>query len=558
MTETSLTWNLQTTGVSGVQSDIQKISGAASQAHREIAKTPNVSGWRNGIGQIRNSFSGLFGDFTKLVGLAGVGFSFLSSKQEWSNQQSQLLQIRYAANMTKSEIQALSEVFRKQSIETGYAASELEKITQQLMDYGVAAKEAAPMATKIAGLAKLQGSTAEDVQQGYVASRGILGSGVSPEQTLAYFAELAGGAGVDEAVVSRVLARSGTTFASRGGLQGEEGFRALGGMLTVLANTYKGKPKEIESGMNMLADSLGDEKAIKGMRSLLNLGENEALPSLDIMFTKLATAIGTGGLTKETVLKQLPEQLAFLLLDSSRYIGSANDAMAGIVGDTNKLEEWLKEATTSDPFANAMNALKQSLIPVIEGLANGIAAHQDDIIAFAEWIGELGQWAVNNGKELIALFIGMKAVLISAGFLAAGPVGAAVTVGAVIGGSLAGGAAEVLGFGISDTSRIKGETEAIQLKSELDKTQLETAMSATTLEQSNMETAAYIAQRGGGIIGMMGTASRFAATPEEAMGLVRQAIQLNIQTTVTPDGVTTRATATQDGRDVSGQQIATN
>jgi hypothetical protein len=40
--------------------------------------------------------------------------------------------------------------------------------------------------------------------------------------------------------------------------------------------------------------------------------------------------------------------------------------------------------------------------------------------------------------------------------------------------------------------------------------------------------------------------------------VIDRTIRLNIQTTVTPDGVTTRAEATQDGRDVSGQQIATN
>jgi hypothetical protein len=183
----------------------------------------------------------------------------------------------------------------------------------------------------------------------------------------------------------------------------------------------------------------------------------------------------------------------------------------------------------------------------MEGLANWLTAHSEDIKKFFRTLVDLGPAILITigaiklagiGLSVAGVGLNLGAAAAGGGLLALlGPIGLGI------------GAFIALRYALGGTSSAFGEL--IDRMKEKDKLEHPEEYAAPWVEnmpsvqaRNKQVVAEYERQGGGGIMGLM-----------EA---IKNTINVNVQATISPDGITTKATATQDNRNASQPIVRTN
>ena len=531
--DVSLIWNFKSQGMANIQRDIGAVAGSAAKAQVKFEKPPEVSGWKNAVGTVQGSMQGLLGTITKVAGAMGLAIGFGALKNEWSSMNDKLLEIQYQTGKTDTEMKLFSDNVTKQAESIGAYGSELANVIALLGDMGIIADEV--LAKDVYLLAKMQGTTVQTVGAGLQATRTVLGpKATSVEALAAYSATAQAVPNIPEEVLTGILGKISGPLAGTG-TRGAAGATA---MLTTISQIFAGKPKEISTAIESLVSAIDDPKTKAELRKY-GVDAPTIFRSLIEKARTVPSALDAlPGPLRDTMLAVVKNEESLKIYDT---------ALRGFAIDVSGMERTIAKAANRDPFKTILVQLQVALMPLMEGLAAWLTAHTGEIKSFFRTL-------VDFGPVLLIALASIK--LAAIGFKVAG-VGLSIT-GLAAGSGLMAllgpiglgiGAFVALRYAVGNTS--DAFTSLIDQMKEKRKLEHPEEFAAPWVEnmpsvkaRNKQVVAEYERQGGGGIMGLM-----------EA---IKNTINVNVQATITPDGITTKATATQDNRNASQPIVRTN
>lgn len=405
-TEVGLIWRLRSQGTQQVQADLRRITGTVGQTRAAAQIAPNVTGWNTALGSVKAQAVGLLGSLGKLAGFAGIGaglFGLNAVRKDFMALDAVLLEIQNSQGLTDDQTAVLGKRFHEMGYEAGKSAAEIATLADSMSDLGTTwnrALEAAPKLDLYARSINLDDTGA--VAETFSGLEKISGGQIPVMRQIAMLGEMQAATPMSEANFMQATARAAGPAGAVGNLQGEAGIRSLGGIIATLGKTYALQPRRIQGGMDQLIDVFQDTKMREAIRAL-------GVDTTDIgtMFEGLLRKMKESPQALDGI-EGLADEFKIIMQGAVANVETFKAAQKQITGNTKELGVKLDRAgsSASASLARVSESLKTALEPIVEAMANwlGKKENQEKIAAFANFLGQLGKWAAENGQTVIAFF----------------------------------------------------------------------------------------------------------------------------------------------------------
>lgn len=553
-------------GVANARNQLGQMEAAVSRVGRSAGGLSTVMGRMGGVA--RSAFGGvgrvlggagswLGRQATGLPGMLGVGLGvggLVHIIKETADYDNALVSIQLALRLTDEETSKLNEDMARLAKETGQSRSELLSAARAATDFGVPLDKAVDGLREASLLAKVMAVPLESLAPALGGLEKLSGGALGAREQMALLYEAQAKSGLPEGQLLKLISQLGPQLAGvTGGDQRSLAF--LMANIAAVGEAFAG-PKgamKLKAGLETLVSDLNDPRYAETFKKL-------GIDTKDLAGAegKLLTALASGD---KDVLKLSAELTDFLTVVKNSEGGmerfnEVHEATSGNLKDatdrvTGALEKMEHSSTVT--WGQMIEQFKEPLIDLSRDLLAWFVDHKDDIKEgisdFISGIKTVTEWLADWWPAALAAALAGKAIPSAA----MGGAGAVTGPAAVVGGILGAGLAELFGFGVSDISRTRGQTEAIRARSRAEQAQMDRAGSAETMAESDLETIGYLASLPT-LQERTASAGRIASTPEEAMYLLRQSTRMaagqpiEIHVHTSPDGAFTEAVDQATGR----------